>query len=126
MMNEKTAKWWGAVITMQNVSDPEWMMKRPAAFLFDKPGGFAWLEPSYADEYPPSSPAWHEIEAELKAEGEGFTFVGRQWTGRIDRYDDPEQEDGEALYWWITEYMKEKGRTPEQERAAVIQSLELN
>lgn len=48
MIEKRTANWEGAVIILRPKAGGDAIV-RPAAFVFDRPRGFAWLEPSYAD-----------------------------------------------------------------------------
>jgi len=53
-LNEVTQRWPYAAITIGNRINGASFM-RPAAFVYDVPGGFAWVEPAYLDPYGASS-----------------------------------------------------------------------
>lgn len=48
MIEKQTADWESAVIILRLKAGGDAIV-RPAAFVFDRPRGFAWLEPPYAD-----------------------------------------------------------------------------
>jgi hypothetical protein len=51
------------------VMDPP--MVRAAALVYRMPDGLGWVEPGYWDEYPPSSPQWHQFAGEVTDTADG-------------------------------------------------------
>lgn len=116
MVAEITNQWRGAVVTLKDRAGN--VMERPAAFVFAMPGGFGWLEPGYADEWPAPMPTWHEVKAAItRASSTLITFGGPEWSGDIEEYFG--QTGAEALEWF-DRWLNRQGRTWAQERARVI------
>ncbi len=94
---------------------------RPAAFVFVIPGGFAWVEPSYADPDGASSPAYHERTGKVEVRNKGFIF--RFDDGQAAVY--PANADDQAMLDdlrplnWFAEHLKENGLQWQAERERV-------
>lgn len=121
MLDEATAGWPHAVVFIRSKeTGAEYV--RPAAFVFDTPGGFAWVEPQYIDPYGASSPALHIRQATIEPEGAGFRFDGPEWDGRIEEYEaNPDQIEG--VGYCLEQYdrwLAAEKKTAAQERAAVL------
>jgi hypothetical protein len=113
------AKWQGAIVTIITKGSPEPAL-RPAAFVFETPGGFAWVEPSYADPYGSSSPSFHQRAGTFEASDAGF--VARVSDGEgvaVSRYEPNDAHlIGDALDWFA-DWLKAEGRTWQEERERV-------
>lgn len=122
MIEERLAAWRGAVI-MLDVGTPAAIV-RPAAFVYEIPGGLAWLEPSYADPWGAASPAWHERLGKVAIDGLGVRLVtadGRTVSAvEYDRNDNGDMV-GDSLEWFAG-WLRSQGKTWAQERAARAQS----
>ena len=65
--------------------------RRPAAFVYDVPGGFAWVEPAYLDPYGASSHALHiihgtiEPDPDAEAPGTQYRFESEDYSGTIEQ-----------------------------------------
>lgn len=112
-VEDLTRDWPGAVIVIDHAG----RMFRPAAFVFNVPGGFAWVEPAYADPYGASSPAFHKRKGRRTAPGR---FVGDGWTIEVLPYEPADDRDlvGDALDWF-SRWLSSEGRTMAQERERV-------
>jgi hypothetical protein len=118
VIEQAVKTWRGAVVTLQP-KDGRGAIIRPAAFLFDRPGGFAWLEPGYADPWGSPSPTWHEVEASItRVASTIIYFDGPEYSGDIEEYFG--QTDAAGPLEWFAGWLKEQGRTWEEERARVI------
>jgi len=97
-------------------------MWRPAAFVYDVPGGIAWVEPSYADPYGAASPALHvrrgERTAATRFEGPGFKVEVIAYTPGLDA-----DLVGDALEWYAG-WLTAEGRTWHDERERVRAMIE--
>lgn len=97
---------------------------RPAAFVFDLPDGWGWLEPSYADLHGPVSPSLHVRAGELEVFGDGLTWESPAQTIQVLPFD-PEDDQGDAGYalidWrkTIKSYQAERARMLEQVLASI-------
>lgn len=123
-LDEATAIWPHAVIRLRDKQGGA-QYTRPAAFVFDAAGGFAWVEPQYIDTYGASSPALHVREATIEPEGEGFRFEGPGWAGTIEPYE-PTVEQLEAIGYCLErfeEWLAEEKKTAAEERAAVRERI---
>lgn len=121
MIDKLTADWEGAVIILRP-KDGGAPMVRPAAFVFDWTGGFAWLEPSYADPDGTPAPAWHEVEASvIEEKGGEIVFDGPRYSGDIEWYVG-QMEVAPALDWFAG-WLAENGRSWADERARVVADL---
>ena len=118
MIAEEMFKAWpGAVVTLKAKRGGE-TMERPAAFVFARPDGFAWLEPGYADTWPAPQPTWHEVKATLVVKNSGLImFDGPEWSGDIEEFFG--QTSGKALEWFET-WLGQQGRTYLEERARLL------
>lgn len=112
-LEDLTKDWAGAVVSVVMAGQ---VMPRPAAFVFDvAAGGVAWVEPSYAD---PSGAATHALHI-IAGQVAGNVVTGRGVTVEVLPY---EAEDagsvGGALDWFAA-WLKDEGRTWDQERERV-------
>lgn len=124
VIEQFTSNWKGAVITLTSKADG-FVMVRPAVFLFDHPGGLAWLEPSYADPWGAASPAWHEIAApSIVAHDSIIEFDGPVYSGDIEPDFGQNASARDALAWFA-EWMDERGLSWAEERARIVK-LELD
>lgn len=118
MIEEKVRAWRGAVVLV-DAGRPDAVV-RPAAFVYEIPGGAAWLEPSYADPLGAASPAWHERLGQVVETGEGFRVLASDGSA-VDfvPYDREDNGDlvGDSLEWF-GRWLKAEGLTWEGERAA--------
>lgn len=112
-------KWAGAVVTLRYKSDG-FEMVRPAAFVFERPSGFGWLEPSYADPLGSPSPAWHEIKASITRVSETLIeFDGPEYSGDIEEYFG--QIEAAPALEWFKGWLSERGSSWADERERVVQ-----
>lgn len=113
-LEDGTRDWRGAVIV---ITQEGRTLFAPAAFVFDVPGGLAWVEPSYADPYGSASPAFHRRAGTFTAwnaiEAPGLK-VG------VLPYEPGEDQDlvGDALEWFAG-WLKAEARTWAMERERV-------
>jgi len=94
---------------------------RPAAFIYATRGGFAWVEPSYADPHGASSPSPLIRTGELRQKGEGFVvFEPEAWIAvhPFDARDPGMAGYGEPLLWFA-EHLKKCGLQWRDERERV-------
>lgn len=109
--------WPGAVVTLTAKRGGD-QIQRPAAFVFLRPDGFAWLEPGYADTWPAPQPTWHELKATLVVKNSGLIeFDGPEYSGDIEEYFG--QGAGSPLLWFEG-YLAQHGRTFLEERARLL------
>ncbi|MGD9599917.1 MAG: hypothetical protein AB7P94_16765 [Steroidobacteraceae bacterium] len=118
---EETAATWtdGALVFVQSTTDDDALV-RPAAFVFEAPGGLMWVEPSYADPNGAAGLALHQREGLLTTEGRGFvlqTAAGERITVLPYEADDRDLV-GDALEWF-GRYVQADGRTWAGERERV-------
>lgn len=121
---EATRNWRGITIAIEMGEGRP--LYRPACFVFDIPGGFAWVEPAYFDA-PVSAPAVHETQATVEDFlAVSVAFEGRPFSGEMKEY---RPEDGavmgEALDWWLGEYVPASGKTIAELRAWAAERLGL-
>lgn len=119
MIDQVTAKWEGGVVTLRpKEGGPE--IIRTACFVFEVPGGFGWLEPAYANPMGSPSPTWHEVlVSQIAAQGSTLiAFDGPLFSGDIEQYFG-QTEAAQAMEWFAG-WLKENGRTFQEERARVI------
>jgi hypothetical protein len=123
MLSDATAAHPAWIVYLRWGSDR--LMARPAAFVFDTPTGFLWIEPSYFDEpgYR-SAPAMHVARCEVtQAVGERWTFVG-EMSGAVERYGIGEDTDiVSGLEWFATEFLPSQKKTLAELRASVAEKL---
>lgn len=113
-VEDLTRDWPGAVIA---INDSGGQLFRPAAFVFDVPGGFAWVEPAYADPYGASSPAFHRRQGQRTAPGR---YVGDGWTIEVLPYDPAADQGGAGgALDWFAGWLRAESRTLAQERVRV-------
>lgn len=112
-----SAEWRGAVVAIDQGGV---VSLRPAAFVFDVPGGMAWVEPSYADPAGATSPAFHSFKGQI----EGNTL--RTPDGMLIEVLPYETGDavviGDGLEWFAS-WLAAERRTWEQERGRVRELL---
>lgn len=113
-LEDGTRDWPGAVIV---ITDAGGSLFRPAAFVFDVPGGLAWVEPSYADPAGASSSALHVRRGDRDAWN---AFRGDDWRLGVLPYEPAEDQDlvGDALEWF-GDWLRAEGRTWAEERERV-------
>lgn len=113
-LEDLTASWRGALILITDASGSAW---RPAAFVFDTEGGFAWVEPSYADPAGAGSPALHVRDwpriGERTFEQGGMRIEILPYTPGLDT-----DLVGDALEWFA-DWLQAEGRTWAAERERV-------
>ena len=114
-LEDGTREWPGATIAITEGDDT---MFRPAAFVFDVPGGVAWVEPAYADPAGAASPAFH-VWLGSRADWNQFTRPDDRLL-QVLPYDPAEDRDlvGDALDWFAG-WLKAEGRSWAQERERV-------
>lgn len=124
-LDEATAAWPHAVIRLRDKQGGA-EYTRPAAFVFDAVGGFAWVEPQYVDPYGASSPALHVRQATIEPEGEGFRFDGPGCSGTIEPYEPSAEQLRDVGYCLerFGEWLAEEKKTAAEERAAVQAMIE--
>lgn len=113
-LEDGTRQWPGAVIVITDASGTAF---RPAAFVFDVPGGLAWVEPSYADPAGAASPAFH------RRAGSFTAWNAIESTGAklgVLPYAPGEDADlvGDGLEWFAA-WLTAEGRTWAEERERV-------
>ena len=86
-------------------------MIRPAAFVYAIPGGFAWVEPSYADPCGATSPRALIRCGDLAATGDGFTMAKTGVRISVCLFDPLDQgtEDERAPLLWFADDLKDNG-----------------
>lgn len=109
----------GALVRIDDARGP--VMIRPAAFVFAVPGGFSWVEPSYADPYGAPSPAWHERIGEFREYGNGFMFYAEDEHLSVHPFDpaNPGNAGSAEPLKWFAEHLRESGKTWVAERERV-------
>lgn len=118
-MESVVEKWAGAVVTLRRKRDGCEII-RGAAFVFERPSGFGWLEPSYADPWGSPSPAWHEIEADITGVSRTLIeFDGPEYSGDIEEYFG--QTKVAEPMTWFEGWLSEQGITWAAERERVAQ-----
>ncbi len=116
-------------ILFRNEAEP--MMIRPAAFVFATPSGLAWVEPSYADPYGASSPAFHQRAGTLERNKDGFILkMAGDDEIEIGVYpfndEDPAMGDDLGPLRWFAEHLKENHLQWQAERELVRSMLALS
>ncbi len=108
-----TRDWPGAVIAITQGGET---LFRLAAFVFDMPGGLAWVEPSYADPAGAASPAFHARKGAWRAPG---VLAADEWELQVLQFV-PIDADmlGDGLLWFA-DWLKTEGRTWAEERERV-------
>ncbi len=93
---------------------------RPAAFVYQTPTGFAWVEPSYADPWGAVSPAQHFRDGESREEvGGGFRMVTKDAeTVVVLPYQDDPDLVGDSLEWFAR-HLEETGKDWATERERI-------
>ena len=114
-LEDGTRDWPGALIAIEEDGQISF---RPAAFVFDVPGGLAWVEPSYADPMGAASPAFH-VWRGTRREWNLFARPGNRQM-QVLAYDPDDNRDlvGDALDWFA-DWLKAEGRSWAQERERV-------
>ncbi len=113
----------GAVVYIDFKTGP--LMIRPAAFVFALPGGFCWVEPSYADPWGASSSAWHERIGRVEPDQDGFVLFMASDGGerKVAVYPfnsvDPALTDAAAPLTWFSDHLKTNGLAWQAERERV-------
>ncbi len=124
MLSKATASHPGWIIFIYQDSGRP--MARPAAFVFNTPNGFLWIEPGYYNEPGTnSSPQLHIVEAIIEqSSSERWTFSGKR-TGAIEKYGIGEDADivGDALEWFATKFLPSQPKTLAQLRSAIAECL---
>lgn len=121
MIERIVSAWQGAVVTLQSKSGGAPII-RPASFVFDRPGGFGWLEPGYADPWGSPSPAWHEVQVTItRASSTLIEFDGPEYSGDIEEYFG--QTEAEQPLEWFSGWLNEQGRSWAEERARMAAEL---
>lgn len=126
-----TRDWRGALITVRYPDRPgDRPMERFAVFALDLPGGrVVWIEGSYADPYGWPSPSSHEVHrlrevVPLRTVGpafEGENAAG--WIATLEPYRRGLRQDFDRALDWFEGYLREKGRTWDEEREQVRRSV---
>ena len=102
--------------------------RRPAAFVYDVPGGFAWVKPAYLDSYGASSHALHiihgtiEPDPDAEAPGTRYRFENEDYSGTIEQDVGTNGDVSAALEWHRTE-LSRQGRSYAEERDRVWQMI---
>lgn len=127
MVEEIVATWPFAVVYLNGKAKGQ-DHARAAAFVFDTPDGFAFVEPGYLDPFD-AGHRFHRIVCTFKGRvydpagvPEQVAFAGPTWEGRLERYDAGNAEHVRAVGLALdgfAEYLAErhKGATLEEERA---------
>jgi hypothetical protein len=117
--------WRGVLITVRYPDRPgDPPMERLAMFVFDLPRGRAvWVEGSYADPYGWPSPSSHEVRrlCEVESGFQGENEAG--WIATVEPYRRGLRGDFDRALDWFEGYLCEKGRTWDEEREQVRQSV---
>lgn len=110
-LEEVTRDWpLGAVIAISAGGET---LLRPAAFVFDVPGGFAWVEPSYADPSGAASPSFHRRPA---------SDIDSGAVQVLQFFEVDADAVGDGLLWFA-DWLKAEGRTWAEERERVRELL---
>lgn len=123
MLEQRVAEWPFAVVYMVGKAKGE-EHARAAAFVFDTPDGFAFVEPGYLDPFD-AGHRFHRIACTLdesEADSGVIGFRGALWQGRLERYDPESAEHVRAVGLALTEFEaylaeRHKGATLDEERA---------
>ena len=86
MIEIVSGKWPFAVVLLRSKGD-SFALHSAAAFLFDTPDGFAWVEPKYKDPNGAGQHAFHRVTGTVSPAGDGFEFEGPEWSGKIEPYE---------------------------------------
>ncbi len=116
----------GALVLIFSTSTEAIPLVRTAAFVYATPGGFAWVEPSYADPYGASSPSPLIRSGEIRQKGEGFViFEPDAWIAvqPFNAHDPGMAGPGEPLLWFA-EHLKKSGLQWHDERKRVLEMIE--
>ncbi len=105
-LGEDEAFWGrGAAVFIMSAENSRIEVMRPAAFVYPAPGGFAWVEPSYADPYGAGSPALHVRYGTIEPRHRGFVCRGGGKLIAVEPYID----DDDLPLEWFARYLKENG-----------------
>ena len=119
---EPAAAQWahGALVFVQLPNDEDTMV-RPAAFVFERPGGLLWVEPCYADPAGASGFALHDRDGEIRPDGSGFVLTSAGEHITVLPYD-PKAGDADMIdgaLEWFADHLHNTGRTWAEERERV-------
>ena len=116
-----TATWTrGALVFIETDGTGRGMI-RPAAFVYQTPTGFGWVEPSYADPFGAALPALHFRNGEPRpAAGGGFKLITRdaEIVTVVPYGDDDKILVGDSLEWFAR-HLAENGHDWATERERV-------
>lgn len=132
---EAAAREWvdGAIVTVRWPNGPDDRpMERFAVFVFGLPRGrVVWVEGSYADPWGWPMPTGHEMTrarevAPLWSVGPAFEgTAGRgAWVATVEPYRRGLRANIDRVLTWFDGYLRDKGRTWDEERAQVRLSLD--
>lgn len=116
-LEQGTAEWAGAIIVISEGGEQYF---RPAAFVFDVPGGLAWVEPSYADPAGAASPAFHRRAGTFTAPN--ILRAGAMQIEVLQYLEVDADLVGDSLDWFAG-WLKTEVRTLAQERERVRELL---
>lgn len=110
----ETSNWQGGLVAVR--LEGEWT-ERPAAFFFDTPGGFGWVEPSYLDPLGAATFAMHKRAGQPQRVGGYYVWRGPDELLEIFEADPDNDSDHitHALDWYMA-HLRAMGTTPAQER----------
>ena len=113
---ESTARRWRAgVVSVRQGGD--WT-SRPAVFLFELAGGWAWVEPSYAGPGG-GAPALHMRAGQPEQSGETFRHEADGELLEVAEFDPEADPDLAEVVAWFEGYLQQQGRTLDEERERV-------
>jgi len=122
-LNESTANWPFAIITIIDRRDGS-TFSYPAAFVYDVPGGFAWVEPSYLDGFGGGATAVHILRGTVLPDipvGESaprYVFENDDYTGMIEMHVGKAERHADSLTWYAAE-LRRRGKAHAVERERV-------
>ncbi|WP_011296098.1 hypothetical protein [Cupriavidus necator] len=122
-LNESTPDWPFAIITLINRRDGL-IFSYPAAFVYDVPGGFAWVDPSYLDGFEGGATAVHILRGAVLPDlsvGEPrsrYVFENDDFTGKIGMHIGKAEHQADSLAWYAAE-LRRRGKTHAGERERV-------
>lgn len=125
---ESLIRTWPFAVVHLRAKDGTQSLSAPAAFVFETPDGFAFIEPGYLDPHNASN-RLHRIVCALRdvvPEDVAVLFDGPVWEGHLERYTGAaaqRERVSETLDWFQGALVPMAGRTVDEERESLRGSL---